>query len=299
MNSNKFDLFVFGNISKDIIITKNSKTNLIGGAVLHAVWTAYQLNYNVCVLTKTNINDINLIQQFPNEKIKIIWISSLKTTSIQNEYIQDNLETRICTSLGEADEYKLDEFPQIEAKIYQYAALETKEVSNEILKGFSKKGNLAIDAQGMIRKVLNNKRMEFSEWRDMEEILPFVTYFKADAAEAQFITGIDTTTHEGRIKAGNKIIEMGAKEVIITYNTEVISISAKETYSFPFKNRNNSGRTGRGDTCFTSYILTRLNKDQEEATLFSAALTSLKMESPGPFKKSNLDVLNYLNEFYK
>ncbi|MHA1340641.1 MAG: PfkB family carbohydrate kinase [Promethearchaeota archaeon] len=293
-----YDLFSFGNLSIDIIKTKNSRETSIGGAILHAAWTAYQLGYKICILTKTNIHDINLLEIFPQNRIKIYWVSSAHTTSIQNEYLTDDKEVRICTSISEADEFFLRDFPQIDAKIYQYAALEIGEISHENLKTFSKKGKLAVDAQGMIRKVLPNKKMEYYPWKGMEELMPYITYFKADATEAKFLTGINTETHEGRVKAGKKFVELGAKEVVITYNKELISISEESVYSFPFKNRNLSGRTGRGDTSFTTYILERLNKSQKDATLFAAAVASLKMENPGPFKKTREDVKMFIDKFY-
>ncbi|MFW9881069.1 MAG: carbohydrate kinase, partial [Candidatus Thorarchaeota archaeon] len=43
------------------------------------------------------------------------------------------------------------------------------------------------------------------------------------------------------------------------------------------------GRTGRGDTAFISYLGSRLNKNPEDSLKFAAALTSLKLESTGPF----------------
>ncbi|GAH32478.1 unnamed protein product, partial [marine sediment metagenome] len=64
------------------------------------------------------------------------------------------------------------------------------------------------------------------------------------------------------------------------------------------KPRNLSGRTGRGDTCFSAYITERLNKGVEEALLFAVALVSFKMEKPGPFKGTREEVEDYIKKYY-
>ncbi|MCE5265045.1 MAG: carbohydrate kinase, partial [Deltaproteobacteria bacterium] len=59
----------------------------------------------------------------------------------------------------------------------------------------------------------------------------------------------------------------------------------------PFDPENLSGRTGRGDTCFISYVAWRMNHGIEESLRYAAALTSLKMEKPGPFLGTQEEVL--------
>jgi sugar/nucleoside kinase (ribokinase family) len=85
---------------------------------------------------------------------------------------------------------------------------------------------------------------------------------------------------------------------MITHNKEVLIYNGKKYYTCPLKPRNLSGRTGRGDTCFSTYITERLNKDIEDALLFASALVSLKMERPGPFKETRNEVEDYIKKFY-
>jgi sugar/nucleoside kinase (ribokinase family) len=52
-----------------------------------------------------------------------------------------------------------------------------------------------------------------------------------------------------------------------------------------------NGRTGRGDTLFGSYLARRTQGDEPfQALQFAAALVSLKLESPGPFRGTMEDV---------
>ena len=69
-------------------------------------------------------------------------------------------------------------------------------------------------------------------------------------------------------------------------------------YHAPLKARNLSGRTGRGDTTFAGYLTERLDHEIPETLEFAAALVSLKMETPGPFRGTREDVLDYLEKFY-
>jgi sugar/nucleoside kinase (ribokinase family) len=83
----------------------------------------------------------------------------------------------------------------------------------------------------------------------------------------------------------------GAKEVMITHASEVILYHGERIFRAPFNPSNLSGRTGRGDTCFVSYMTWRLNHGVEESLRYAAALTSIKMEKPGPFSGTIEDVL--------
>jgi hypothetical protein len=58
------------------------------------------------------------------------------------------------------------------------------------------------------------------------------------------------------------------------------------------------GRSGRGDTCLGSYTAKRLTSEPVQATLWAAALTSLKMEAEGPIRRSVADVERLLATAY-
>ena len=116
---------------------------------------------------------------------------------------------------------------------------------------------------------------------------------KTDAAEAEILTGLTD-----RAQAAEQLYAWGAKEVLFTHNTEVLVFDGREIYTCPIKARNLSGRTGRGDTTFASYINERLTHSPAEALLTASATVSLKMETPGVFKGTRNDVEDYIREFY-
>lgn len=99
-------------------------------------------------------------------------------------------------------------------------------------------------------------------------------------------------------EAAKQLHRWGAKEVLITHNTEVLAYDGGTVYTCPIKARNLSGRTGRGDTAFAGYITERQRSGVPESLRYCTALVSLKMETPGPFRGGRQDVIDYMNEMY-
>lgn len=71
-----------------------------------------------------------------------------------------------------------------------------------------------------------------------KELLPYIRFLKTDAAEAEVLTGLTD-----RVEAAKVLYSWGAKEVLITHNTEVLVYDGQEIYTCPIKERNLSGRT--------------------------------------------------------
>ena len=293
-----YDIFCFGNISIDIIRTPSDETIMTGGAILYAAWVAHQMGHRVGVLTKTSKQDKSRLEKFPVSSEDLTWIESKETTSILNDYQTADMERRICTNRGQAGAFTIEDFPDFSAQVIQYSALITGEIDLNIIKFLAGKAKLAVDAQGMVRKVMPSKLMEFTLWDEIRDALPYIHYFKVDAAEAEFLTGIQTDDRKGRIEAAQLLLKWGAKEVILSHNQELLIVMPDKIVTVPFHNRSLDGRTGRGDTCTATYITERLSHSPEESAQFAAALTSMKMEVPGPFQKTRGDVEAFIKEFY-
>ena len=188
--------------------------------------------------------------------------------------------------------YQTNEVPAIDAKIWHLAGLVGGDIPNEMIPFAAQHAMVAIDVQTMLRCV-ENGGMVYHDWAEKKEMLPYVRFLKTDAAEAEILTGTDD-----RAAAARMLYDWGAKEILITHNTEVLVYDGKDIYTCPIKSRNMSGRTGRGDTTFAGYINERLTKDIPTALQTATALVSLKMETPGPFMGTRQDVENYIREFY-
>ena len=93
-----------------------------------------------------------------------------------------------------------------------------------------------------------------------------------------------------------RLAAYGPKEILLTNAAGVNVYAGGQFYDAPFTARAIKGRTGRGDTCFSTYLAKRQSADPGEACRFAAAATSLKMEKPGPFSGTLADVLERMRE---
>ncbi|MDO4491599.1 MAG: PfkB family carbohydrate kinase [Lachnospiraceae bacterium] len=290
----QYDVLVCGPVSLDINIDyQDVECREVGGAVVASGFAASKSGFRTAIFCKLNPEEADVNERFEGSGADLYWMKSTHTCSIRNKYHTANKERRDCTSLGICDPFLFQDLPEIDAKIYHFAGLVYGDFDNSLLKEASEHGKVALDIQCMLRHVEEDKSMKFHDWAEKKEMLPYIDYLKTDAAEAEIMTGT-----EDREKAARMLHEWGAKEVMISHNTEILVYDGEKIYTCPIKARNLSGRTGRGDTVFAGYINERQNASVEEALLYSTALVSLKMETPGPFKGSRQDVLDYIAEFY-
>ncbi len=117
---------------------------------------------------------------------------------------------------------------------------------------------------------------------------------KADAVEAEFLTG------EADIKAAAQTLAgWGPREVVLTHRTGVLVYAEGRFHEAPFYPESMIGRSGRGDTCIASYMAKRLALPPKQAIIYSAAVTSLKMEAEGPFLREMAEVEELIDRKYR
>jgi sugar/nucleoside kinase (ribokinase family) len=282
-----------GHVSKDENITPENREFSIGGAVVYSAITAKRLGANVLALTKLNENDRSALEIFSKHDVPYVYRPSRQTTSIRNTYFTPDREKRTCEAISVADPFKLSDIPNgVEATIIYLGGLMKGEFPTRLIKALSPYGRIAADAQGFIR-VNENGQMIFKDWKQKRNLLPYITFFKTDAAEAEILTGEKDAEAAARI-----LFDWGPHEVMVTSPSGVLVYAKLEVYRYPFTSKNLSGRTGRGDTCFAAYCSCRFKTSPEQACLYAAALTSLKMETPGPFCGTMEDVVTVIDERY-
>ena len=290
-----YDFFVIGHISLDENIDLQKKEKSIGGAILYSSSVYASLCYKVAVLTKLSSADHQLIRQLNIPQENIHSILSKKTTSIRNEYLDESREKRISTALATADPFLITDIPEsLSTRVIHFASLIYGEYQDDLIKLLSGKAQIAVDVQGFLRNKGENGKLVYRNWEGKETYLPYVDYPKTDAAEAEFLTGESNLR-----KAAEVLHQWGAREIMITHHREVLVYDGSIFYSYPLKPENLSGRTGRGDTCFSSYLSERLNKDIDQSLLFAVALTSIKLAKPGPFRGTREEVERFIRENYK
>ena len=289
-----YDILIIGPVSLDhnIDYLGNERKEL-GGAVVASGFAAARSGSKTALFTKLNPADADVEKRFENSNADLYWKPSTATCSIRNQYFTADKEKRTCTSMGVCDPFQFEELPDIDTKIYHFAGLVYGDFDGELFEKAAKHGKVAVDVQCLLRHVEADKTMAFHDWDEKLKYLPCIDYLKTDAAEAEILTGLSD-----RAEAAKLLYSWGAREIMITHNTEVLIYDGNEIYTCPIKARNLTGRTGRGDTTFAGYITERLRTGISEALQYCTALVSLKMETPGPFMGTREDVLEYIREFY-
>lgn len=293
MRKEIYDTMIIGPISLDIMIDcHDNEQHLVGGASVQSAYAASNIGARTAVFTKA-ASDVDVYRAFENCPADVYWKPSAQTTSIRNKYFTEDKETRECRLLSRCDPITFEDLPPVAARLYQFAGLVVGDFQDDIFREASSYGKVAVDVQCLLRCGEEDGSMPSRDWPAKLRYLPYIDYLKTDAAEAQILTGYDD-----RRKAARQLHAWGAKEIVITHNTEVLVYDGEQFYTCPIRSRNLSGRTGRGDTTFAGYITERLRKGIPQALLFASALVSLKMETPGPFRGTRDDVLDYIGRFY-
>lgn len=289
------DILIVGQLSLDVNTDFGGREErVIGGAVLASGFAADATGAKVAVLAKGNRAIADPVAAFASRPgIEVIPVESATCTSISNVYHTADRERRTCRALSHVEPYAPEDIPaDVKAKIYHVAGLMAGDVSDDMIERLSRLGDAAVDVQCLLRRD-DGEQMAFHDWPAKLKYLPMIRFLKTDAAEAEILTGLTD-----REAAAKQLHAWGAKEVMITHNTEVILYDGETMYRAPLKPRNLTGRTGRGDTTFAGYLAMRLRKGIGESLRYAAALVSLKMETPGPFTGTEQDVYDYMRDWY-
>ena len=272
-----YDIVFAGHVAKDTIITPDNTTYRMGGAVYYGAFPALYTGVKVGVITKIAEKDKDMLSEFDDFGIDTCAIPSPNSTEIELQYLTENLDHRDLFVTSVADPFTMDELNKINTQILSLCPLMVGEMEESLIIELGKKYKISLDIQGFLRAVTGKELLPV-DWVNFEKVLSAVTYIKTDQVEANLLLG--TTDIE---KAVRQISDLGPSEIVLT-NKEGVHVFANDQLHFqPFTAKNLSGRTGRGDTCFASYLSKRLTASVEDATKWTAEITSRKMEKPGPF----------------
>lgn len=272
------DILMVGHFAKDELIVDGKGETASGGGVYYGSMALRQMGLKVAVATRLHRDDFPRLEELRQAGIQVFATPAEQTSGIANYYQSTDMERRICKLIGFAGTMTLAEIPDLPAKGIMIAGIIAGEVDLPLLKALAKRAPLALDVQGFIR-VPEGDDLVFKPWPEMAEGLHHVTYLKVDRAEAEYLTGeSDLRT------AAVKLAAFGPREILLTQSSGPTVYAGGRFYQAPFTPRSLAGRTGRGDTCFSSYIGRRFSADPEEATRWAAAVTTLKQEKPGPWQ---------------
>lgn len=272
------DVMLIGHLAKDRIVVNGQARAATGGAVYYGGMTLLCLGLRVAIVTRLAREDFPLLTEFEAKGVQLFPVEAEGTSGIENVHPDPASDRRICHPLGFAGPFGLEDLPDIQARLYYVGTIMPGEVELPFLQAVATRGPVALDCQGMLRKQIGNELVTGS-WPEKEEGLSLARFLKVDDVEAKALVG------EGDpYRAVRALAEMGPEEVVLTHRHGVAVLAESRFFEAPFRPRSMAGRTGRGDSCFSAYVGKRLaGSSPEEATRFAAALTTLKLEQPGPF----------------
>lgn len=279
MNNNlDFDILMLGHFARDRVVVDDQAETVSGGGVYYGSVALRRLGIDVAVVTRLHPAEFPRLEALKQAGIPVFAAPAAETSGIENRYNSADMERRLCKPLGFAGSFQAADMPQRTARILAIVPIMAGEVDLALLKTLAARNVIALDVQGFVR-VIDGDDLVFRPWPEMAEGLSHVTYLKLDRAEAELLTNRTDLAAAAQHLAG-----YGPREIVITQSAGVTVYAEGQIYQAPFTSRSLVGRTGRGDTCFATYLGQRLTTSPEQATRVAAAVTSLKQEQPGPWQ---------------
>ena len=271
------DVLLIGHAAKDRNVVDGVGRTEAGGGVYFASTPLRRLGLRVAIATRLHPDDLPLLDLVKQEGVQVYAAPAAQTSGIENTYDSTDMERRVCKPLGFAGTMRPEDIPDLSARIYAVVPIIAGEVDLPLLQMLARRGPVALDVQGFVR-VPEGENLVFRPWQDMEEGLACVTYLKVDRAEAEHLTG--QTDLEAAL---HHLSAYGPSEVLVTQSSGLTVLAQGHLHRAPFTPRSMEGRTGRGDTCFATYLGKRLTASVDQSARLAAAVTSLKQERPGPW----------------
>lgn len=285
----RYDFCCVGHITLDKVVTPKNTVHMPGGTSFYCSNAIRHFNdIDYILVTLLAQTEMPVVTDLQNKGINTEAYISKHSVYFENIY-GENQDNRTQHVLAKADPFTIEQLKDINAKVYLLGALLADDFSPDFVKYLSTKGQIAIDSQGYLREVRNEK-VYARDWSDKKEILKNVTFLKANELEMEILTGYSDTK-----KAAQQLFDWGVKEVILTFGSlGSVVYDGKTFYRIPaYVPSEVVDATGCGDTYMTGYLYQRSKgAGIEESGYFAAAMATIKIENMGPFDGTKEDVEN-------
>jgi sugar/nucleoside kinase (ribokinase family) len=281
MNSKTdYDIAFLGNYTKDTIVSSSGKRIVDGGAFNYGSHVAARMGLRTAAITRLVMEDFHVVREIEQLGVKVFAHPAPASTCLRLEYPTPDVDNRIIFVLSDAGPFSPAEVRDVQAQAFVVGASFRGEVSLEVIAELDgKDALLAVDVQGFLRVVRDGKMVP-EPWPEKQGVLSRINVLKSDAVEAELLTGATDIR-----QAALMIADLGPREVMITHRQGVLVYASGEFHEAGFFPGKLIGRSGRGDTCIAAYVSRRLTPPPAEATVWAAAVASLKMEAEGPFRR--------------
>jgi len=289
-----FDIAFIGHYTKDTVVSASGNRIVDGGAFNYGANVAARMGLKVAAITRLAKEDFRVVEKLKHLGVDVFVHISPHSTCLRLEYPTSNLDERVIYVTSSAGPFTSTEVEKIQARAIVVGASMRDEISLQVIEELAKKKViLAADVQSFIR-INDNGKLVPKEWPEKQPILSHLNVLKTDAVEAEMLIGTSNIR-----EAAQKIADLGPSEVVITHRDGLLVFANGHFYEEDFFPKELIGRSGRGDTCIASYVAKRLSASPQDATIWAAAVTSLKMEAEGPFQRTIQEVNDLIQIKYR
>lgn len=289
-----YDIVVIGNYTKDTIVSASGTRMVDGGGFNYGAVAAAKTGLRVAAVTRLAQEDFRVVEALRAVGVDVFPTATPESTHMRLEYPTSNPDERILSVARCAGPYSAGQFDGLSARAFLINASTRDEVPPKVVSALRRRAPLlAADAQAFVRVISANGTLVYESWPDKQSVLPMLDILKADVKEGELLTG--ETDLEAQARA---IVQLGPKEVVLTHRDGVVVFAGGAFHRQAFHPKKLVGRSGRGDTCIGAYLAKRLSASAGEATVWAAALTSLKLEAEGPFRGHASDVEELIARAY-
>ncbi|HSR30485.1 MAG TPA: PfkB family carbohydrate kinase [Anaerolineae bacterium] len=289
-----FDIAFLGNYTKDTIVSAAGTRVVDGGAFNYGAHVAAAMGLRVAAITRLAQEDWRVVKELEALGVEVFAKATPHSTCLRLAYPSANVDERIIYVTSTAGAFTTQQVSHVQAGVFVIGASLRGEISLEILAALAdRKVRIAADVQGWVR-VVRDGTLVYQDWPEKKSLLATVDVLKTDAVEAEMLTGQTDIRRAARIMA-----DLGPDEIVLTHRNGLLVYAEGQYYEAGFFPAELVGRSGRGDTCLSAYAARRLRASPAEATIWAAAVTSLKMEAEGPFRREIREVEELIRRCYR
>jgi sugar/nucleoside kinase (ribokinase family) len=293
--SETFDIVLIGSYTKDTIVSAAGTRVVDGGGFNYGACAAALLGLKVAAVTRLAREDAHVVQGLERLGVRVFTRFTPDSTHLRLDYPTSDVDRRTITVTRSAGSFTPADLEGLEARAFTVNASMRGEVGIEVLQALRRTGALIVaDAQGFVRVRDAAGMLAFAEWPEKREVLALVNILKADAVEAEALTG------QRDLKAAARLLrDLGPQEIVLTHKDGLLVHAQGSFYEAPFLPEKLVGRSGRGDTCIASYVARRLDAPPAQAAVWAAAATSLKLEAEGPIIRTAREIEDLIGRKYR
>jgi sugar/nucleoside kinase (ribokinase family) len=285
----RFDLVLVGNAGRNEMHRFDGTTvPIIGGPLFQSALATTWSDKRIAVVTRLAATDLDLVDPLRAAGLTVFVHKAPETTRSHIYYLSEDVDHRRHVLEKTAGPFALEDLLPIAEGFLHLVGHNRIEFPLDFMAGLRERGfDFSVDLQALVRRPdLATGEVFYEDYPHKREVAAMADKLKLDSVEGELLTG--TRDLEA---AAVQFEKWGTHEIMITSAAGALVRCRGRSYFERFTNKNVSGRTGRGDTVFASYLVRRMDHGVEAALKFAVALCSIKMETPGPFAGSLEDVL--------